>query len=163
MQTEPEMSIQWMSPEYFCQLAAISSIARDLPAGMPLVVKDNIYALGKRPKNFFKNLRLFKNVDIMSVKERGPDVISASTIIITISGTVGIEAAMMGRPVILFGRHNQYDKFLPNVRFVEKEEHLAEEGNNDYISNKFNITSKFNITPRYTKEVDLATGREITL
>jgi len=35
--------------------------------------------------------------------------------------------------------------------------------NNDYISNKFNITSKFNITPRYTKEVDLDTGREITL
>ena len=29
--------------------------------------------------------------------------------------------------------------------------------NNDYISNKFNIT------PRYTKEVDLDTGREITL
>ena len=29
--------------------------------------------------------------------------------------------------------------------------------NNDYISNKFNITS------RYTKEVDLDTGREITL
>ena len=124
MQTEPEMSIQWMSPEYFCQLAAISSIARDLPAGMPLVVKDNIYSLGRRPKNFFKNLRLFKNVDIMSVKEWGPDVISASTITFTISGTVGIEAAMMGRPVISFGRHNQYDKFMPNVRFVEKEEHL---------------------------------------
>ena len=35
--------------------------------------------------------------------------------------------------------------------------------NNDYISNKFNITSKFNITPRYTKEVDRDTGREITL
>jgi hypothetical protein len=42
----------------------------------------------------------------------------------TITGTSGFEAAVMGRPVISFGRHNIYD-FLSHVMVVEDENQLA--------------------------------------
>ena len=41
----------------------------------------------------------------------------------TISGTAGMEAAVLGIPVVTFGRHNIYN-FLPHVHPVEREEDL---------------------------------------
>jgi len=121
--TEPEMSIQQMSPEYFCQLAAIGSLTRDLPAGVLLAVKDTIHAVGRRPRDFYDQIRAFKNVVLLNVAEPGIEVIKRAEAVATISGTAGLEAAMMGKPVILFGRHAGY-QFLPHVQWVLREEEL---------------------------------------
>lgn len=124
LQTEPEFSLQVMSPECFCQLGVIASLARDLPAGVKLVVKETIWGLGRRPRDFYTQILEFKNVVLLDVEERGLDVIKKSTAVATISGSAGIEAALTGTPVILFGRHNGY-QFLPHVIPVGREEELA--------------------------------------
>lgn len=120
---EPEMSLHWMSPEYISQLTAITSIARDLPADTILLVKEAVYSLGSRSDEFYGHIKRLKNAFLIDIKEQGLDVISASQVIVTVSGTSGLEGAIMGKPVILLGRHNYYD-FLDHVFLIKQEEQL---------------------------------------
>lgn len=122
LHTEPETALQMLSPEYF-QLSCIASLSRDLPAGVRLVVKDIYYAVGRRPADFYRQIREFKNVDLIDMLELGPEVVQACSAVATITGTGGLEGAVQGKPVITFGRHNQYN-FLPHVSVVEDETHL---------------------------------------
>lgn len=124
LQTEPEFSLQVMSPEFICQLGAIASLARDLPAGAVLAVKETVWGLGRRPRDFYRQIQEFTNVVLLDVKERGLDVVKKAAAVATISGSAGIEAALQGRPVVLFGRHNGYE-FLPHVTLINREEELA--------------------------------------
>ena len=121
---EPEVTLSVGSPEFMNQLGAISSLARDMPAGMTLAVKETPYGLGKRPDNFYRQICEFKNVAWLDFRERGIDVVREATAVSTIAGTAGLEAAVMGKPVIAFGRHNFYN-FIPHVHVVRREEDIA--------------------------------------
>jgi len=124
LHTEPETALQTLSPEYFYQLSAIAALSRDLPAGAVLAVKETLAALGRRPANFHDQIREFKNVVMLDPVEYGLSVAREASAVATITGTGGFEAAVMGKPVITFGRHNVYN-FLPHVMVVEDETSLA--------------------------------------
>jgi hypothetical protein len=117
LQTEPEVSMQWFSPEFFFQHAAIAALSRDLPAGMRLVIKDTYEAIGRRPANFYDQLADFKNVVMLDPLELGIRVVENAEAVATIGSTAGLEAAALGKPVIVFGKHNAYD-VLPHVQRV---------------------------------------------
>lgn len=123
--TEPEMTLQGISPEYFFQLESIAAIARDLPADVLLVVKEHHPACGARADIFFEQLWAFKNLRILDMREPGLEVIRKAAVTITIAGSSGFEAAAMGKPVIQFGRNNIFG-FLPHVRTVTDIAHLRE-------------------------------------
>ncbi|MHB1218306.1 MAG: capsular polysaccharide export protein, LipB/KpsS family [Alphaproteobacteria bacterium] len=123
LHTEPEAALQRASPEYFFQLAAIASLARDLPADHLLVVKETYENRGRRPDNFYDQIREFKNVVLLDMLELGLDVVKKARAVATISGTAGMEAAILGIPVVTFGRHNIYN-FLPHVHPVQRDEDL---------------------------------------
>jgi hypothetical protein len=120
---EPELAFQSLSPEYFYQLSSIAAIARDLPAGAMLVVKEHLNAIGSRPDNFYDQIAAFKNVRMLDPSEFGLKVVRKAKAVVTVSGTAGFEAAAMGKPVIAFGRHNTYN-FLPHVTVVTDESRL---------------------------------------
>jgi len=124
LQEEPEMSLSWQSPESLAQIAYLWQLARDLPAGFTLAVKEHVYAVGRRPQGFYKHLLDFKNVVILDPLLPGPDVIRASRAVSTISSTAGFEAAWMGKPVISFGLHNIYN-FLDHVFVAHQSASLA--------------------------------------
>jgi len=123
LHVEPEVALQGQSPEYLVQLSAIVSLSRDLPAGYRLVVKEHLGAVGRRPRNFYDQIMELKNVIFMEMFELGKDIVQKAEIVATISGSAGLEAAVMGKPVIVFGRHNGYE-FLPHVRLVDREVEL---------------------------------------
>ncbi|MGE0094018.1 MAG: hypothetical protein AB7T40_05665 [Alphaproteobacteria bacterium] len=123
LHTEPETALQRASPEYFFQLSAIASLARDLPADHFLVVKETYENRGRRPDNFYGQIREFKNVVLLDMLELGLDVVKKARAVATISGTAGMEAAVLGIPVVTFGRHNIYN-FLPHVHAVQRDEDL---------------------------------------
>lgn len=123
LHTEPETALQRASPEYFFQLTAIASLARDLPADHLLVVKETYENRGRRPDNFYDQIREFKNVILLDMLELGLDVVKKARAVATISGTAGMEAAVLGIPVVTFGRHNIYN-FLPHVHAVQRDEDL---------------------------------------
>ena len=120
---EPEMALQGLSPEYFYQLSLIAAVSRDLPAGVLLAVKEAFGAVGRRPADFYGQIAEFKNVVMLHPLELGVDCVRRAAAVVTICGTAGFEAAVMGRPVVAFGRHNVYN-FLPHVTPVTDEARL---------------------------------------
>lgn len=125
LHTEPEASVGQFSPEYFYQHAAIAALSRDLPAGITLVVKETVYGVGRRPADFYDQILALKNVVMLNMREPGIEVVRRATAVATITGTAGFEAAVMGTPVVTFGRHNIYN-FLPHVFVVEDETGLKD-------------------------------------
>lgn len=121
---EPETSLQGLSPEYFYQLSLIAAVSRDLPAGTILVVKEHMAAIGRRPRDFYAQIAEFKNVVLLDPTEFGLDCVRAANVTVTICSTAGFEAAVLGKPVIAFGRHNIYG-FLPHVQVITDEARLA--------------------------------------
>lgn len=114
LQTEPETQIHQTSPEHFFQLEAIASLSRDLPAGVTLAVKETPHGIGRRPRHFYDQIASFKNVVMLDIDESGFAVVQGAKAVAVIVGTTGHEAAILGKPVISFGRHNLYC-CLPHV------------------------------------------------
>ena len=124
LQVEPEQNFQGYSPEYFYQQSAIISLSRDLPPDTVLAVKEHIPAMNRRPKQFYDQLRLLKNVILIDPKEDGLRLVKGARAVATINGTVGQEAAVLGVPVLSFGRRNLYN-ILDHVRVITDEAQLA--------------------------------------
>jgi hypothetical protein len=125
LHVEPEASLQGQSPEYLSQLNAIVSLSRSLPAKYVLVVKEHLGAVGRRPEDFYGQIKALKNVVMLDLRELGKDVVEKSSLVATISGTAGLEAAIIGLPVITFGRHNSYN-ILPHVKVITDETQIKE-------------------------------------
>ena len=123
--TEPETTLSVLSPEYFFQHEAIVAIARDLPAGVLLVVKEAVYALGRRQPEFYKQVKDLKNVVLLHPEERALDVMKRSLAVACIAGTAGYEAAAMGIPVVSFGRHNLFG-FMDHVFVIRDNTELKD-------------------------------------
>ena len=125
LQVEPETNFQGFSPENFFQLSTIIALSRDLPAGVKLVVKEHLPAISRRPSHFYDQIRLLNNVIFVDPRSKGVDLVKASLAVATINGTVGQEAAVLGKPVLSFGRRNLYN-FLPHVKLVNGDTDLAQ-------------------------------------
>ena len=125
LHTEPETALHTLSPEYFYQLSSIAALARDLPAGVKLAVKETYEAIGRRPTDFYRQIAEFKNVVILDMLELGLEVARKADAVVTITGTGGFEGAVLGKPVITFGRHNQYN-ILDHVFTVTDETRLRD-------------------------------------
>lgn len=125
LHTEPETALHTLSPEYFYQLSSIAALARDLPAGVTLAVKETYEAIGRRPTDFYRQIAEFKNVMILDMLELGLEVVRKADAVATITGTGGFEGAVLGKPVIAFGRHNQYN-ILNHVFAVTDETRLED-------------------------------------
>jgi hypothetical protein len=117
MHKEPEESFLLRSPEYFSQHATIASLSRAMPAGVLLAVKENSYAIARRPRDFYKQIASLKNVVLLDVNESGLECVRRATAIATITGSAGIEGAGMGKPVVLFSSHMPIIN-LPHVQTV---------------------------------------------
>ena len=123
--TEPETALQQLSPEYLSQLSCIQGICRCLPADYTLVVKEHHTALGRRPTDFYRQIAEFKNATFMNMSEPGFNVVKEAAAVVTITGTAGFEAAVMGKPAIVFGRYVIYQE-LSHVLQIRDEGALAE-------------------------------------
>jgi hypothetical protein len=104
MHTEPEVSLLVYSRPFLNQLEAIRAIALSLPADMTLVVKEHPGMVGKRRMGYYRKL-----LDIPKVRLAAPEtnarVWAQSADLVTIlSSSVGLEAAIMRKPVLTFGR-----------------------------------------------------------
>lgn len=124
MATEPETTLSVLSPEYLSQHMAAVDVSRNLPAGVLLAVKESLYSLGRRPRDFERQIAALRNVTFVEMTVAGLDLVKASRAVVTISGTPGFEAAVLGKPVISFGLHNPFG-FLGHVRTIRRQGDLA--------------------------------------
>lgn len=102
---EPEAVVLYQAHGlYTNQIKLIENIAAQLPAGHYLYVKDHPHNLGYRNANDYLRLNAVPNIRLLPVNISGKSVIRNAKGVITITGTAGFEAMLMGKPVVLFGQ-----------------------------------------------------------
>lgn len=100
---QPEATTLVCAEKYEKQLFFIDQIAKSLPADTKLYVKEHYAVLGHRDPDFYKKLQSYPNVVIVNPLVQSKDLILKSDTIITLTGTAGWEALLLGKRVIVCG------------------------------------------------------------
>lgn len=116
MPFEPEYTIQSLCREFADTTAWLRQLALALPSGYRLVVKEH-QRVGNRTRDYYEQLSRIPNVVIADPGLRGVDLIASCAATATMGGSTPAEAALMGKPSIVFGPRNPYS-FLPSVAVV---------------------------------------------
>ncbi|KKU07748.1 MAG: hypothetical protein UX10_C0006G0019 [Candidatus Magasanikbacteria bacterium GW2011_GWA2_45_39] len=119
---EPEVSILLQAPFMTDQINIIRQMARSLPVGYYLYVKDHPLMAQFRPRSYYKELKKIPNVRLMDAKLRSFDIIKHARLVSTITGSVIWEGLLLGKPAISFG--HQFYNVLSMVKYVHEIEQL---------------------------------------
>ena len=103
LHVQPEITVEESAFEYMDQVATIRNIVAALPAGIPLVVKEHRPSAGRRPIEFYAELVHIPDLIILGGKFHSHDLIKNAQVIITLTGTVAIEAIYYCTPAIVLG------------------------------------------------------------
>jgi hypothetical protein len=71
--------------------------------GWELVVKEHFYMRGQRRLGFYRELRSIPNLRLVPFAVPTNQLILDAELVSVISSTAGLEAALMGKPVLMFG------------------------------------------------------------
>lgn len=119
LSAEPELTLAFWSPEYFEQLSTIQQLAKELPSGVWLVVKEHMISIGNRPSEFYETIARMPNVLLVDPSERGLDIGSTARAVAVIASTAGTELALQGIPTLIFAQ-NTWHHPMPNVRVISR-------------------------------------------
>jgi len=113
---QPEASIDVIGRYYENQLTNIINLWRIIPDDWLLLVKEHTNAIGDRGLDFYRRLRKLPNVFLIRETEDSHDIIRRSELVVTVSGTVAYEAALMGKRALTLAP-TFFNRF-PNCRRV---------------------------------------------
>ena len=102
MHLHPESSTSLYAPQFNDELQNIINIANSLPYGDVLAVKDHPTSFGTHPYIFYKTLQKIPNVVFVDPRVPAKQYFKNVKTVLTVAGTVGFEAYMMGIPVVTF-------------------------------------------------------------
>jgi hypothetical protein len=110
---EPEVTMLVYSRPWLNQIEVVRNIARSLPAGMTLLVKEHPVAVGYRPLSYYRRLLEIPNVALAAPDLTSREVLRHAKLVAIISGSIGLEAIMLKIPVVALG--NVPFAFLPET------------------------------------------------
>ena len=114
---EPEFNTHTLAREFANSHAIVQQLSLCLPAGYRLVVKEHGSNIGNRRLDFYEHLAKLPNLVFADYRMPGTAVAERAAAIATMAGTIGMEAALMGKQVIVFSTRTIYG-FLPHVHVV---------------------------------------------
>jgi hypothetical protein len=100
---EPEVTLLVYGRPYLNQIEVVRNLARSLPVGMKLVVKEHPVAVGYHPLSYYRKLLAIPNVMLAPPGMTSRELVQNAKLVFIISGSVGLEAIMMKKPVVYFG------------------------------------------------------------
>ena len=105
LQFEPEGSLSYFAPEIEDQHALVETILRLLPSGILLCVKEHPNQCGALQLPMWKQLcNIYPSLRIIHGRESGRFLIKNAYLVISISSSLGMDALIMGKKVIVLGR-----------------------------------------------------------
>lgn len=100
---DPEIATMLYAPFFTDQIYVIKQIARSLPVHFKLYVKEHPAMVGYRTRAYYQELKKIPNVKLIDPAIPSFSLTKNAKLITTITGTVGWEATLLGKPVITFG------------------------------------------------------------
>lgn len=128
----PEISTLTHGLRYEDQRLLVSNLAKYLPSGLVLYVKEHTSMPGRRPMRFYRDVAEHFNVRLIDPRVSTFDLIRKAKAVATVTGTAGWEAFVFGKPVIVLG--NVFFNEFPNVLHLNIDDDTAERIGN-YLDN----------------------------
>lgn len=97
---QPEASVDLLDHYNSNQLDLAINIANSLPIGYTLMIKEHSNAIGDRGVNWFKKLEQIANIKLVNPYVPVRPFVESSQIVISVSGTVCLEAGLLGKKAI---------------------------------------------------------------
>ncbi len=158
LQNEPEGLPTLLSPFYSSDQAwVVKQVARSLPLHFKLYVKDHPVMVGLRTRKFYQELKKIPSVKIIDPAYSGLALIQKAQLVVTITGTAGMEAAFLQKPAIVFSP--VFYGSLPNVthcRSIEELPHLIETALNNPLYEESRTIQFIAALLKESVELDLA-------
>ncbi len=114
---QPEATTLVCAPKYEKQLFFIDNLVKSLPSDTKLYVKEHYAFLGHREPGFYNRLKQYGNVVLINPLAQSKDLILHSEAVVTLTGTVGWEGMILGKPVIMAGK--MFYQNAPGVLHVD--------------------------------------------
>jgi hypothetical protein len=111
------------APRYTDQVHLIKQIARSLPLGMKLYVKEHAAMVGYRKRKYYKEIVRIPNVKLINPQINGLDLVQKAKLLVVISSTSGWEGVLLKKPVITFG--DVFYNDIPGVKRCRSFEDLS--------------------------------------
>ncbi|CCO23225.1 hypothetical protein [Maridesulfovibrio hydrothermalis] len=100
---QPESTTTSAAQGYVDQWKIVEDIAVNAPLDLNIIVKGHPWSFGWHGKNYFKKLIRLPNVHLAPAFYPGKELIKDAKIVLTINGSVGIEALIYNTPVYTVG------------------------------------------------------------
>lgn len=110
---EPELSLLLYAPYHTHQTSIVHNVAQSLPWDTTLYAKEHPLAIGTKPMGFYKRVKAMPNVRMIYPHVSSRALIAASQGVVTITGTAGVEAMLLNKPVVVLG--NVFYSFVPKL------------------------------------------------
>jgi len=123
---DPEANILITAPFFTNQIEVIRSIAKSLPVGYTLYVKENPAQVNRewREISEYQDIIEIPNVKLLHPSVSNEKLLDKSSLVVTIAGSSGFEAAFYGKPSIIFSDAGY--SLLPSVHRVKEIENLPQ-------------------------------------
>ncbi|MEK7540630.1 MAG: hypothetical protein AAB529_00090 [Patescibacteria group bacterium] len=146
LQGPPEASTSIWATYYSDQLSTIKNIAFALPFPYKLYIKEHPGCIGLRPGSFYKKLKELPNAVLISPHENVGQIVKKSSAVITLTGTIGMEAALAGKITYVLGNVSYF--YHPLCQKIKNFEELKDKIKNDLI-NKPSVDNLEDINCRF--------------
>ena len=117
---EPELALNKYCPLWHDQLHLIRWLSCNLPIGYCLVVKDHRFNDQRRTIGFYRAIKSLPNVVLVNSQTDQFQLIQGSKLVLTINGSSGFEALVLGKPMIFFGA-TFYDEVAVSCKLRDAE------------------------------------------
>lgn len=101
---EPEVTLLVYSKPYLNQIEVVRNVAYSLPVDKLLLVKEHPASVGTRPLKYYQKLLEIPNVRLVDPRVEPRELIKQADMVVNIAGSVGFEALLLQKPVIIFGK-----------------------------------------------------------
>jgi len=103
MHMQPESSIDVWAPFFSNQMWVIETLSRCIPPTHKLLVKIHKSDISNHSGAALKRMRSYPGVELVQPAADSRSFIENADLVVAIQGTMGLEAALLGRPVVLLG------------------------------------------------------------
>lgn len=100
---EPEVSLQIFGRPFQNQIETVRQLAMSVPVKMKVIVKEHPRSLGFRKASYYKKLLDIPNVKLVDPFLPAIEIVRRANIVAVVSGTIGLEAAVCRKPLIVLG------------------------------------------------------------
>jgi len=121
----PESSVSGQAMWCSEMVSTLRYIAFSLPISCMLYVREHPGAVGTRSSHFYRELAKIPNIRLVSHLENSRNLIDHSKCVITLTSTLGMEAALLGKRVYVLG--DVFYDFHPRCTRIRNYDELAAE------------------------------------